>query len=82
MIRIEKPITLLRIIEEKQTTKCYLFSIEGDHELLMAQTWVMQLEKFFEAMRCSKSHNGNIATYMLKVEVEYWQYGAIRHLKS
>ena len=57
-------------------------SFYRDYNLVLAEKWVMQLEKIFTVMRCMDFRKVVFATYMLEGEAEHWWKGAKTLLES
>ena len=44
----------------------------GEYNLVVVESWLMHIEKIFEAIECTDKQKVTYATYMLVGEVDHW----------
>ena len=56
----------------EQFKKMGLPSFLGNPDPIEAKTWIMQMEKIFDVVGCTKVQKVSFASFMLKGEAEHW----------
>ena len=57
-------------------------AFKGESNLIVVESWVLDLEKYFEVLNCSKTQKVMFATFMLGGEAERWWRMEKRLLES
>ncbi|MQL88197.1 hypothetical protein Taro_020745, partial [Colocasia esculenta] len=47
-------------------------SFKGESDLLLAESWMREIEKIFRAIRCAEDDKVTLATYMLQERADVW----------
>ena len=57
-------------------------AFKGEFDPIVAESWILDLEKNFEVLNCSKTQKVVFSTFMLGGEVEHWWRMEKRLLES
>ena len=47
-------------------------TFKGEYDLIVAESWTIDLEKYFDVLNCSKMKKVVFATFMLSGETKHW----------
>ncbi|MQM09307.1 hypothetical protein Taro_042175, partial [Colocasia esculenta] len=53
-------------------------SFKGESDLLLAESWMREIEKIFRAIRCAEDDKVTLATYMLQERADVWWSSLLR----
>ncbi|MQL76053.1 hypothetical protein Taro_008440 [Colocasia esculenta] len=53
-------------------------SFKGESDLLLAESWMREIEKIFRAIRCTEDDKVTLATYMLQERADVWWSSLMR----
>ncbi|MQL71958.1 hypothetical protein Taro_004307, partial [Colocasia esculenta] len=53
-------------------------SFKGESDLLLAESWMREIEKIFRAIRCADDDKVTLATYMLQERADVWWASLLR----
>ncbi|MQL75014.1 hypothetical protein Taro_007382 [Colocasia esculenta] len=53
-------------------------SFKGESDPLLAESWMREIEKIFQAIRCAKDDKVTLATYMLQERADVWWSSLLR----